>query len=162
MLNNYETIINNTMEAMDLYNIINLIVRYTARRMCEVLKIEEPTIKISNEFVKTGCYVPECKELHVGRDMCNISTYESFERIMEVICHELRHKWQYDTGFTSLDDPYILPEEDYEAYRNQPVEADAYEFGEFFRSIVAEDILEQLNEKYPARTRRRERARRTR
>jgi hypothetical protein len=46
MLNNYEAIINNTMEAMDLYNIINLIVKYAVRKMCKVLEIEEPTIKI--------------------------------------------------------------------------------------------------------------------
>ena len=119
-----------------------MVVNVAAEAVCMDLHIEKPVIKISNEFAQTGCYVPEVKELHVGRRYANLTTKDDLIRLMEIISHELRHKWQYDNGHASLDDPYITLEEDPIGYREQWVEADAYAYGEKHREELANILLE--------------------
>jgi hypothetical protein len=123
--------------------------------VCSFLEIESPKVVLSTE-TKTGCYIPETKEFHIARTFCNYDTIEEFERIMEIIAHELRHKYQYDTGMFSLDDPYLTVEEHgYEAYRNQPIEKDAFEFGESMREDLAAVLLDMFEEEYVERADRR-------
>ncbi len=140
--NSYDTIIENYIVNNSLYSLINVVVNVAAHAICDELQIEKPAIKISDEFAKTGCYVPEVKELHVGRRYANLTTKDDLIRLMEIISHELRHKWQYDNGHASLDDPYITPEEDPMGYREQWVEADAYAYGEEHREELANILLE--------------------
>ena len=149
MKHRFEGIMEAIMERMDLYQALPMIVKMAVRRTCQVLEIEQPKIRISNEFTSNGgCYVHEYKELHISRSFAGLSHYFEFERMMEIICHELRHKFQYDTGMFSPDDEYITPEQGYEAYRSQPIEADAFEFGEYMRSVLAEVMLQSLEKIY--------------
>ena len=78
----------------------------------------------------------------------------------DTIAHESRHCWQHeraenpkteqDREFKENFDDYIRPEDDYQAYRDQPVESDAREYAanicENINSKASEEGLNESNE----------------
>lgn len=143
-----DMIMDSMLYKMNLQSINAKTITMAVSLVCDFLEIKKPKIVLSTE-TKTGCYIPELKEFHIARSFCDYDTVKGFERVMEIIAHELRHKYQYDTGMFSLDDPYLTPEEHgYEAYRNQPIEKDAFEFGESMREDLATVILDIFEEEY--------------
>ena len=126
----------------DLYGVIYGLVSVAVEVVCGELEIVKPIVKISDEFAQTGCYVPEIKELHIGRRYANLTSKEDLIRLMEIIAHELRHKWQFDNNHANLEDSYITAAEDKDAYKNQWIEKDAYAYGEEHREELANLIIE--------------------
>ncbi len=76
----------------------------------------------------------------------NINHLDDPAEAADTIAHELRHHWQQEQAldpnselgraFQDNFDNYIHPEDDFEAYENQLIEADAREFAEQIRNRV--------------------------
>jgi len=55
--------------------------------------------------------------------------------VLNTLAHELRYAWQYQTSIPEVSmmnslENYITPNDDYNGYRNQLCESDAFDFGD--------------------------------
>lgn len=91
-----------------------------------------------------GSYLPQDCMIVINRNLLDRP-----EQLVKTLSHELRHAWQealirlpeneHDEFIRLLDfnnENYIRPEDNYLAYRNQPMEIDAREYADAILSIL--------------------------
>lgn len=143
-ITSYEAIMDRALELLSLTDLVTYLARIGSFAICNILEISRPKVIVSRE-TDFGCYDPISNTVCIGFRGGSLSNMESFEDFAEIVAHETRHKWQFDTGMFSIDDEYIPASVDYQAYKNQPIEVDAFEYGEAAKKALAKYMLNTLH-----------------